>query len=154
MSTRAIHFLKKKKIPFEVVEYDHQQKGALFASEAIHFPLERTIKTLVADSGSKSFVLALLPGNRKLDLKLLARGLSVKKTAMAEPAMAERITGYLVGGISPFGTRQTCRAVIEEGLLFFDKVAINGGKRGTLLIMDPTDIRNAIDCTPMKLVSD
>jgi Cys-tRNA(Pro)/Cys-tRNA(Cys) deacylase len=117
MSTRAIQFLRKKKIPFQVVEYEHREKGALFASEAIRFPLEKTIKTLVADIGSKTFVFALMPGNTKLDLKLLARGFSVKKAAMVDPSVAERITGYLVGGISPFGTRQSCKVVMEKGLL-------------------------------------
>ena len=146
MSTRAIQFLKQKKIPFEVVRYEHGEKGAAFASEAIGFPLEKTIKTLVADLGNKAYALALMPGDKQLSLKKLAKAMSVKKSAMADTATAERLTGYLVGGISPFGTKQKMRAVMEESLMAFDKVAINAGQRGTMLLMSPEDIARGLGC--------
>jgi len=64
---------------------------------------------------------------------------------MADTTTAERLTGYLVGGISPFGTKMDLPVVMEEGLLKFDKVAINAGKRGVMLIMDPKDIQLAVN---------
>ena len=84
MSTRAIHFLKQRRINHEVVKYDHQEKGAEFAAHAVGFPLERTVKTLVTDLGGKRFCLALMPGDRRLDLKRMARACAVKRAVMAD----------------------------------------------------------------------
>ena len=84
--------------------------------------------------------LALMPGDARLDLKSLARHFKAKRAAMVEPAVAERLTGYLVGGISPFGTRQKFSVVMEKNVMEWDEVMINGGRRGTLLRMSPRDI--------------
>jgi len=154
MSTRATDFLKQKRIPFEIIEYEHEEKGAKFASHAIGFPLERTIKTLVADLGDKKYVLVLMPGDKQLSLKHLARVFAVKKAAMAVAADAERLTGYLVGGISPFGTKQKLPAVMEQSLLNFDKVAINAGQRGVMLILNPADIVKALGCEVSDLAQE
>ena len=145
MSTRAITFLKKKGISFSVVEYDHKEKGAQFASDAIGFPIEKTIKTLVLDAGSKGYLLALMPGNKQLSTRKLSRVSSVKRVEMADTATAERITGYLVGGISPFGTKQKMPVVMEQSLLEFDTVAINAGRRGMMLLLNPKDVVRAVD---------
>ena len=145
MSTQAIRFLNQKGIHFEVVEYVHEEKGAMFAAEAMGFPLERTIKTLVVDLGRKRYIIVLMPGDKNVDLKSLARAYSVQRAAMADMSTAERLTGYLVGGISPFGTKQNLPVVMEAGLLKFDKVAINAGERGVMLIMDPKDILLAVN---------
>jgi Cys-tRNA(Pro)/Cys-tRNA(Cys) deacylase len=143
MPTRAARYLKGRGIPYRLAEYEHLEKGARFASEALDFPLEKTIKTLVVDLGSKGCILVLMPGNARLSRKKLSQMYSAKRAEMADPAKAERLTGYKVGGISPFATRQTLPAVIEKSLLNFDKVAINGGKRGVMLIMKPADILRA-----------
>jgi Cys-tRNA(Pro)/Cys-tRNA(Cys) deacylase len=147
MSTRAIQFLKRKGIPFEVIEYAHEEKGAEFAAQAIGFPLERTIKTLVVDLGHKTYRMVLMPGDRQLGLKQLARLYSVKRAAMVDTATAERLTGYFIGGISPFGARQRLPVVMDESLLRFGKVAINGGRRGVMLLMSPEDIKKVLGCT-------
>ena len=144
MSTRAIQFLEQKKIPFEVVKYDHEQKGAEFASRASGFPLERTVKTLVVDLGKKQYTLVLMPGDKQLSMKRLARIRGVKRAAMADTQTAERITGYLVGGISPFGTRQKLQVVMEESILKFEEILINAGQRGTMLKIAPEIIRTAL----------
>jgi Cys-tRNA(Pro)/Cys-tRNA(Cys) deacylase len=140
VSTRAIAWLKKKKIRHEVVQYEHEKKGAAFAARAIGFPLEKTIKTLVVDLGEKTYALALMPGDRELVLKKMAQACGVKKAAMADPATAERLTGYHVGGISPLGLRQRLPVVMEESLLAHGAVMINGGQRGIMLKMAPEDI--------------
>jgi Cys-tRNA(Pro)/Cys-tRNA(Cys) deacylase len=145
MSTRAIKFLDQKDIHFEIIKYLHEEKGAKFAAQAIGFPVERTIKTLVVDMGHKGYVMVLMPGDKNIDLKKLAGALSVKRAAMADTSTAERLTGYLVGGISPFGTRQDLPVVMEECLLEFDRVAINAGQRGVMLVMDPKDILQAVN---------
>jgi Cys-tRNA(Pro)/Cys-tRNA(Cys) deacylase len=144
MSTRAVQFLRQKKIPFEIIKYDHGEKGAEFAAAAIGFPLEATVKTLVVDLGEKQYTLVLMPGDRQLSMKRLAKVCGVKRAAMGDTRTAERITGYLVGGISPFGTKQKLPVVMEAKILSFGKVLINAGQRGTMLMMAPADIRTAL----------
>ena len=152
MSTRAIAWLNKKKIPHEVVHYAHEEKGAAFAAQATGFPLAKTIKTLVVDLGGNSFGLALMPGDRELSLKRAAKVFGVKKAAMADPAAAERLTGYHVGGISPFGLRQRLPVVMDESLLVHDAVMINAGQRGIMLKMAPEDILAATGGHAITLV--
>ncbi|MCP4345394.1 MAG: aminoacyl-tRNA deacylase [Desulfobacterales bacterium] len=154
MSTRAMKFLRQKRVSFEVTEYDHEQKGAVFASQAVGFPLERTVKTLVLDLGNNKYTMALMPGDKQLDIKRFAKVCSVKRVAMADNAAAERLTGYLVGGISPFGTKQKFPVVMEKSLLEFDKVAINGGQRGVLLIIAPEDIKKTLNCNVSAIAQD
>ncbi len=153
MSTRAIKLLKSRGISFDIRKYDHRVKGAEFAARAIDYPIERTIKTLVVDAGIKGIVLVLMPGNMKLDLKKLAARLGVKRAAMADTRTAERLTGYLVGGISPFGTRRNLPVLMESGLLDFREVAINGGARGTMVIMNPRDIAEITGCEILDLTT-
>ena len=146
MSTLAVKFLQERKVPFKVIKYQHEEKGAEFASKATGFALEQTIKTLVADLGDHKYCLALLPGNRQLDPKALARALGVKRTAMAETATAEKLTGYLVGGISPFGTRKSLPIVMETSIAGYEIIHINAGQRGMMLEMDPSDIIRLMKC--------
>ncbi|MGA8240498.1 MAG: YbaK/EbsC family protein, partial [Desulfobacterales bacterium] len=140
MSTRAIQHLKWKDVSFDIVKYEHEEKGAVFAARATGFPLDRTVKTLVVDLGGRNYCLALLPGDRQLDLKQLAHAFAVKRAAMADTAMAERLTGYLVGGISPFGTKQALPAIMEKRIREYAEVLINAGQRGVMLKMAPEDI--------------
>ena len=151
MSTRAIKFLKQQKIPFEVITYDHKEKGAEFAAMATGFPLKKTVKTLVVDLGNKKYGMALMPGDRQLDLKAFAKAATVKKAVMADTGTAERITGYLVGGISPFGTKQRIPCIMEHSLMNFDKVMINAGHRGTMLLISPKNIVKALGCPIGKI---
>ena len=146
MSTRAIAYLKKNKAPYEVVKYDYQEKGAEFAAKATGNPLEITVKTLVVELDRKRYCLALLPGHRELNLKKLASSLGCKRTAMVDINTAERLTGYLVGGISPFGTRQRLETVMEVSILDNPEILINAGQRGMMLKMNPRDVAAALGC--------
>lgn len=141
--TRAIRFLATLGVPFEVATYDHKEKGAEYASQAIGTPLERTIKTLVVELGSQGYAVVLMPGTKKVSFKQLANKTGVKRAAMVDAATAQRLSGYLVGGISPFGMKQRLPVMMDKGLLEHDMVAVNGGKRGTMLLMAPSDILNA-----------
>ena len=152
MSTRAIKYLSKRGINFKILEYRHDKKGAEHAARAIGLPLERTIKTVVVDLGNQKYCIALLPGNKQLPLKQFARACKARKATMADVATAERLTGYLVGGISPFGAKQNLPAVMEESLLKLEDVAINAGQRGVMLIMAPGDIVKVLDCDVARIV--
>lgn len=140
MSTRAIKALTQCRIPFEVVTYEHLEKGARFAASAIGMDLSETVKTLVVELPGQKPVLALLPGDCQLAVKKLAKVLGVKKAQMADVATAERITGYKVGGVGPFGIEPPLAVVMEVKILDHSRIAINGGQRGTMLIMAPADI--------------
>lgn len=146
MSTRAITFLNKKRIPFEFLKYKHEEKGAKFAAKATGFSLEQTVKTLVVALGDENFCMALMPGHRELNLKRLAKVFAVKSAAMVDTATAERLTGYLVGGISPFGIKHQLPVVMEAGILKFGHILINAGQRGMMLKMTPKDVLNTLQC--------
>jgi Cys-tRNA(Pro)/Cys-tRNA(Cys) deacylase len=147
MSTPAIKFLKQRKIAFEVLRYEHAEKGAEFAAKATGYPLAQTVKTLVVDLGQKGYTLVLSTGDKQLSMKRLARVCGVKQAAMADTKTAERLTGYLIGGISPFGTKHRLPVIMDESILGFDKILINGGQRGRMLMVAPGDIQTSLACT-------
>ena len=152
MSTRAITFLRKKKIPFEVVEYDHEEKGAEYAARATGYPLEITVKTLVVElENKKKYGLALLPGHLELSLKELASVTGVKRTAMVDIRTAERLTGYLVGGISPFATRQKLPVIMDESIIGNHEILINAGQRGKMVMVSPQDILATLGCQVARI---
>jgi Cys-tRNA(Pro)/Cys-tRNA(Cys) deacylase len=101
---------------------------------------------LVVETGSKRYALVLVSGERRLDLKRLARALSVKRAQLVDRFTAERLTGYHVGGISPFGLRQGLPAVMDAAIMGWDDILINGGQRGMMLKMSPEDIRRVLNC--------
>lgn len=144
MSTRGIQFLNQKKIPFEVVKYDHAEKGAAFASQAVGFPLARTVKTLVVALDGKRHTLVLMPGDSQLSMKKVAAACNAKRAAMADTETAERLTGYLVGGISPFGTRKRLPAIMHAALQNYQAVMINAGQRGVMVKLAPAEIVKAL----------
>ena len=146
MATRATQFLKKKKIFFEVVKYAHAKKGARFAAQATGFPVEQIIKTLIVGLSDRRYCMVLMPGNRQLDLKRLAMLFGVKKATLTDQDTAERLTGYLVGGISPFGTKQILPVVLDEKAFGFKVVMVNGGQRGVMIKMSPEDIQVTLNC--------
>jgi Cys-tRNA(Pro)/Cys-tRNA(Cys) deacylase len=138
--------LKQRRASFKLVRYEHLEKGAEFAARAIGFPLERTVKTLVVGIGAHRHALVLLSGDRRLDMRRVAQSLAVKRAEMADAATAERLTGYHVGGISPFGTRQPLPVVMDAAVMEMEEILINAGQRGVMLQMKPTDIRAVLNC--------
>jgi len=147
MSTPAIQYLKQKKIAFDVLRYEHAEKGAEFAARATGYPLAQTVKTLVVELGEKGYTLVLLTGDKQISMKRLARVCEVKRAAMADTKTAERLTGYLIGGISPFGTRQRLPVIMDESILDFEEILINAGQRGRMLRLAPADIKTSLACT-------
>ena len=143
MTTRGIQYLKQHKIAYEMVKYDHKEKGAEFAAQAADFPLAQTIKTLVVAIDTSRWALVLMPGDRQLSMKKVAKAFGAKRAAMADTAAAQRLTGYTVGGISPFGTQKRLKAVMDHSLSDYDQVMINAGQRGIMVKLSPRDI---IEC--------
>ncbi len=95
-----------------------------------------------------------MPGDKQLSMKLLAKVCGVKRASLADIPTAERITGYRVGGISPFGVKNNnLHVIMDEGALKFDKILINAGRRGTMVMMDPGDIPKAVACKVVNVAT-
>ncbi len=148
---RGARWLAARGIPFRVVRYEHAAKGAAFAARATGVALGEAVKTLVVETGAGGFLLALLPGDRELDLRRLAQALGRKRVRPADPSDVERVTGYRVGGMSPFGTRHALAAVFERTILDRERILINAGGRGGMLAMAPGGFRVLPGARPLDL---
>lgn len=137
MASLGEQFLKRNKVPYTVLEYDYRKKGAEVAAQAVGVPVSAAIKTLVVKASDGRFLFVLMPGGVSLSTRNLARGIGVKGVEMASEKDAERLTGYRVGGISPFGARTSLPVYMDLSVLDHDKVYINGGRRGLLVCVDP-----------------
>jgi Cys-tRNA(Pro)/Cys-tRNA(Cys) deacylase len=143
-ATRGTTALRTLGVPFELHTYEHRVKGAAFAAEALGIEPARLAKTLVAQvDGEPVFV--LVPGDLTLDLKALARAAGSKAAALAEQRDAERLTGYQVGGISPFGSRKALPVYAERRYLQHERVALNAGARGAILELARDDLVRVLE---------
>jgi Cys-tRNA(Pro)/Cys-tRNA(Cys) deacylase len=143
--TRATELLSRLGIPHTVHRYEHDpQSGSygLEASAALGVPPERVFKTLVADV-DQQLAVAVVPVSGSLDLKALASAAGGKKARMADPAAAERATGYVTGGISPLGQRRLLPVVIDATALEFETVFCSAGQRGLEIELAPADLIRA-----------
>lgn len=138
--TPAIKLLQKTGAAHQVVSYDHDPAAESYgieAASALGLDPSMVFKTLLATVDGAETVVAVLPVASKLDLKALARAAGAKKAAMADPDDAERLTGYVVGGISPLGQRRRLRTFIDESAVGLDVMNVSGGKRGLGLALAP-----------------
>lgn len=136
-------------IPFTLHPYEHDPAAPSFgleAAEALGVDPERVFKTLLADT-ELGIVVGVVPVTGMLDLKALAAAVGAKRAAMADPAVAERRTGYVVGGISPIGQKTQHVTVVDETAQLFDTVFVSGGRRGLDLELAPADLLTATGAT-------
>ena len=119
--------------PYEYLEHG----GAQHSAEVLGFDPFTVVKTLVMQDQDAKPLLVLMHGNRKVSTKNLARQIGAKSVEPCKPEVANRHSGYLVGGTSPFGTRKVMSVYIEESILALPKIAINGGRRGYLVGIAP-----------------
>ena len=154
MSTPATVALDAAGIRYTTSTYelpDDADGYGLGAADALGLDPDEIAKTLVARLDDGSFVCAVVPSSGSLDLKALARAAGVKKAAMATVPDAERITGYVRGGISPLGQRRQLPVYVDELLLVLDVVHISGGKRGFEISLAPDDLVAAAAATVAPL---
>lgn len=149
--TPAIVMLDDAGVAFTVHEFHHEpgeRNYGLAAAEALGVEPDRVFKTLVASvTGERGVeqVVGIVPVSGQLSLRDLAQALGAKRAEMCPPDIAERITGYVVGGISPFGQKKRLRTVIDETCVLFDTVFVSGGKRGLDLELSPDALVSVLD---------
>jgi len=140
--TPATTELTRLGVAFGVHPYEHDPAAASYgleAAAALSVPPGQVFKTLLVEA-DRGLAVGIVPVDRSLDLKALAAALGLKKVSMADPAAAERSTGYVVGGISPIGQRKRLPTVLDLGANAFDVVYVSGGRRGLDLSLSPTDL--------------
>lgn len=131
--TPAIDLLKKAKADFHIHSYEHDPKSASYgleAAEKLQLNPAQVFKTLLVSTESKELLVAVVPVGGSLDLKALAQAASVKKLEMANPQIAQRTTGYLVGGISPLGQKKRLRTFIDQSAQSWPSIFVSAGRRG------------------------
>ncbi|MFK3670896.1 Cys-tRNA(Pro) deacylase [Leifsonia aquatica] len=136
-------------LPFSLHPYEHDPAAASYgleAAEALGVEPDRVFKTLLADT-ELGLVVGVVPVTGLLDLKALAAAVGAKRAGMADPAVAERRTGYVVGGISPIGQKTRHVTVVDETAQLFETVFVSGGKRGLDIELAPDDLLRATDGT-------
>jgi Cys-tRNA(Pro)/Cys-tRNA(Cys) deacylase len=153
--TRATEALETAGAAFSVHSYDYDpgaDRVGLQAAQALGEPPERVLKTLMALVDGKA-VCVIVPSDREVSMKKLAAAFGGKAAQMMKPADAERITGYKVGGISPFGQRRKVPTAIEALALAHDQVFINAGQRGLQVRLAPRAAQRLLDAVAAPLVA-
>jgi len=143
--TPAIRVLRAAKVAFTPHLYTYEDKGgtAVCARE-LGFSEHAIIKTLVMEDDQATPLIVLMHGDRQVSTRELARVLAVKSVQPCSPDTASRLTGYLVGGTSPFGTKRPLPVYMEETILHLPQIYINGGKRGFLVGISPQDAERVL----------
>lgn len=136
--TPATQLLKAHQVVFTEHPYEYlEHGGALHSAETLGFDPFMVVKTLIMQDQDAKPLVVLMHGNRKVSTKNLARQIGAKSVAPCTPEVANRHSGYLVGGTSPFGTRRRMPVYIEASILELPKILINGGRRGYLVGIAP-----------------
>ncbi|PCK84791.1 Cys-tRNA(Pro) deacylase [Rhizobium sophoriradicis] len=154
-TTRATQVLSQAGVAFTVHAYDYDpgaERVGLQAAEALGEAPHRVLKTLMAEVDGKP-VCVVVPSDREVSMKKLAGAFRGKSANMMKPADAERLTGYHVGGISPFGQKKTVPIAIEQAALAEPLVYINGGQRGLQVRLDPKEALKALKAVAAPLIA-
>ena len=149
--TPATAFLKAHKVAFTEHPYDYlEHGGAQHSAAVLGLDPFTVVKTLVMQDQDAKPLLVLMHGNRTVSVKNLARQIGAKSVEPCKPDVANRHSGYLVGGTSPFATRKAMPVFMEGSILALPKIAINGGRRGYLVGLDPQVCVSLLGATPVN----
>ncbi len=145
--TPAIELLKKNKCDFKIHKYEHDPACTDFGNEAVEklgLDARQVYKTLLVELSPKELVVCVLPVSNQLSLKEVASVFGVKKAVMANKDEAQKITGYLLGGISPLGQKKLLKTVLDKSVDAFETIFISGGKRGLDIEVKPSDLEKLL----------
>ena len=145
-ATPAVHFLRKHNVTFTEHPYRYEEHGGTRVSaRELGVDEHAVIKTLVMEDETREPLIVLMHGDREVSTKQLARQAGKKTITPCDPSVAQKHTGYLVGGTSPFGTRKPLPVYMERSLLTQERVYINGGRRGFLVALAPAEIVRTLE---------
>jgi Cys-tRNA(Pro)/Cys-tRNA(Cys) deacylase len=153
--TPATNLLTSKGVDFKAHEYSHDPNSTSFgleAAEKLGVDPNRVFKTLIANV-DESFAVAIVPVNQQVSLKSLARTLGAKRAVMADPVKAARLTGYVVGGISPLGQKRLLSTVIDQSAKEFETILVSGGRRGFDIELSPQDLAELLSAIFAEIAS-
>jgi len=152
--TPATQFLRRHGVAFGEHPYDYVEHGGTAESaRQLGVDEHRVIKTLVMEDERAKPLIVLMHGDRKVSTKNLARQIGAKRVEPCRPEVANRHSGYLVGGTSPFGTKKTMPVYVEASILELDEVWLNGGRRGFLVSLSPGVLQPLLRATPVRCAS-
>lgn len=150
--TQAIRVLREKKVAFEPHVFDYVEKGGTKqSSEVLGVDEHCVVKTLVFETDAKKPLIVLMHGDAQVSTKNLARHLGVKSVAPVAPEKALKLTGYMVGGTSPFGTKTMMPVYTEKTIFDLEKIYINGGKRGFLVSIKPKVLKDVLKVEEVEI---
>lgn len=141
--TPAIEQLKKSRIKFDVLSYEHDVNNTNYGIEAVeklNLNSAQVFKTLVLETSEQQLIVAVTPVTQQVNLKQLAKLCAVKKVMLAEPQKVQASTGYILGGVSPLGQKKRLKTYIHSSALDFDTIYISAGKRGLEVKLSPNDL--------------
>ena len=150
--TPAVRMLRAENIPFTSHPYAYEDKGGTSVSaRELGVDEHSVIKTLIMEDDGRNPLVVLMHGDRQVSTKELARLMGVKSVAPCAPEVAQKHSGYQVGGTSPFGTRRIMPVYMEETILALPRIYINGGKRGFLVAIDPNEVMRLLKATLVRV---
>lgn len=149
--TPATQWLRRHAVAFSEHPYAYEEHGGTEgSSRALGVDEHIVIKTLVMQDEAAKPLLVLMHGDCKVSTKNLARQIGSKSVEPCKPEVANRHSGYLIGGTSPFGTRKEMPVYVEESILALDRIYINGGRRGFLVSLVPAALRDVLGAKPVQ----
>ena len=151
-ATPAVHALRRHNVPFTEHPYRYEEHGGTsVSSRELGVPEHIVVKTLVMQDADRMPLIVLMHGDREVSTKALARAIGAKAIEPCRPDVAEKHTGYLVGGTSPFGTRKSMPVYVERSVLALELVYVNGGRRGFLVALNPKAFVDVLNATSVEV---
>lgn len=154
--TPAVKLLDKLKIPYQLHQYHHDETAASYgleAAEKLAVDAAQIFKTLVVETESKILAVAIVPVEKQLNLKSMAKSLNCKKSSMADPKRVQASTGYVLGGVSPLGQKKRLTTVLDNSANQYESIFVSGGKRGLEIEISPTELIKTLNAKTGEIAS-
>ena len=149
--TQATQLLRKHQVSFDEHPYPYEEHGGTSVSaRELGVPEHAVIKTLVMQDEAAKPLIVLMHGDCKVSTKNLARGIGCKSVEPCKPEVAQRHSGYMIGGTSPFGTKKAMPVYVEQSILDLPRIYINGGRRGFLVSLAPQVLMDLLKAKPVQ----
>ncbi|PKB22041.1 Cys-tRNA(Pro) deacylase [Janthinobacterium sp. 64] len=149
--TQATQLLRKHHVSFEEHPYPYEEHGGTSVSaRELGVPEHAVIKTLVMQDEAAKPLIVLMHGDCKVSTKNLARAIGCKSVEPCKPDVAQRHSGYMIGGTSPFGTKKAMPVYVEQSILALERIYINGGRRGFLVSLAPQVLVDLLKAKPVQ----